>query len=296
MTDIKSNPIYQEACVLMEARKEKEIDIWKKKKLKQVKKDYANISDMLLSRYETTLEQYANTLKRAYASYQGATGDAQKERIVRKLVTTDRSNLSSVIQSMDSARKQAKGKPVAGKKSSWWKHALGYGTLLAALTGTLWYKNSKDQTQSTPSETDKVPERVEQRATGMVTKESSSRSLLGRLQSTSDQSMSHPSYVTEDDVFEAQKKALLQRNTISGLDVQGSANQAAIANNMAITAGAKRRINYDEQRMKVDTVESWEDVSRSVERTTGNLRGTIQQATGSVNAFRDFGRALRGRK
>ena len=310
MTDIKNAPFYQEICALMEAKKEKEIDTWKKTRLKQTKKDYSNVSDILLSRYETALDQYANTLKRAYSSYQGVQGPAQRERILRKLVTTDHKNLSNVIESLNSARTQNKGKTSKKNKSGWWKHVLGYGTLIAILTGVtgLLIKGDKNQTQSAPSETDKLPGRIENRInvpvarqgqtfTAMATQESGSRSLLGRLQSAVDQSMSHPSYVTDDVVFDAQVRALQQRNVISGLDVQGSANQAAIAANMASTAASKRDINYSEQRMKVDTMESWEDVSRSVERTTSNLRGTIQQATEGVHAFRGLGRAFRsGRK
>ncbi len=310
MTDIKSDPFYQEICALMEAKKEKEIDKWKTTRLKQTKKDYSNVSDILLSRYETALDQYANTLKRAYSSYQGTPGPAQRERLLRKLVTTDHRNLSDVVKSLNSARTQNKGKTSKKNGSGWWGHALGCGSLILALTGVtgLLIKGDKNKTQSAPSETDKLPGRIENRIntpvarqgqtfTAMATQESGSRSLLGRLQSAVDQSMEHPSYVTDDAVFDAQVKALQRRNIISGLDVQGSANQAAIAAKMASTAASKRDINYSEQRMKVDTMESWEDVSRSVERTMGNLRGTIQQATGSVNAARDFGRAFRsGRK
>ena len=113
-------------------------------------------------------------------------------------------------------------------------------------------------------------------------------SLLPRLQGAVEQSMEHPNYVTDERTFNAQVRALQQRNTISALDVQGARNQEQIADAMAGTAYSKRRINYEEQNMKVDTTGSWEDTAR-------NVKHTIQEGKETVHEIRGFFRALRGK-
>ena len=314
---------YKELSALVMGTSE-QLKKWEERELKKQKEETgAVVSALSFKRYEDALHTLAQQIAAGHRFYEGTVKKWDKTALKwakfpdthpeyrqmiyaledqKSLVSTEQKRLArekaAALRPAPRPKTKARTQP---KKANWWKR-LVVGT---ALVAGGWFGAKQISSDNTPQAGDKEGQRMEQRivgisqrpiSTGMVTQESSSRSLLGRLQSVSDQSMSHPSYVTDDAVFDAQVKALQQRNTISGLDVQGSANQAAIANNMANTAAAKRSINYNEQRMKVDTMESWEDVSRSVERTTGNLRGTIQQATGGVNALRDFGRAVRGRR
>ncbi|MGN0919341.1 MAG: hypothetical protein ACI4OR_01075 [Alphaproteobacteria bacterium] len=220
---------------------------------------------------------------------------AEQERMGREKAAAQRAPASQ-----KTASKAPVSKAPAPPKPNWWKRAV----LGTALVAGGWFGAKQMNSNNGPEAGDKPTQAMEQRVTVTqqrqgytlsATQTASGKSLLPRLQQSVDQSMANINQPMDNGSFNATVQGRWQRNVISGLDVQGSANQAAIAGNMARTAQAKRSINYEEQRMKVDTAESWEDVSRAVERTTGNLRGTIQQATDGVHALRDFGRAFRGK-
>lgn len=313
---------YKELSALVMGTTE-QLKKWEERELKKQREETgAVVSALSFKQYENALHTLAQQIAAGHRFYEGTVKKWDKSALSwakfpdthkeyrqmiyalenqKSLVSTEQKRLAREKAAALRPAPRPKAKASTPKKANWWKR-LVVGT---ALVAGGWFGAKQMSSDNTPQAGDKTGQRMEQRVvvshqaggyTVSATHTGSDGSLLPRLQQSVNQSMADVHSPMSDAAFNANVQGRWQRNVISGLDVQGSANQAAIANNMANTAAAKRRINYEEQRMKVDTMESWEDVSRSVERTTGNLRGTIQQATGSVNAFRDFGRALRGRK
>ena len=313
---------YKELSALVMGTKE-QLKRWEEQELKRQKEKVGRVvSVSSFRKYESTLNTLIQQIAAGQRFYKEAVDkwdktplswakfpDTHKEyRQMIYALETQKAIVSAEEKRMAREKAEAERpaprpapRASAPKKANWWKRAI----LGTALVAGGWFGAKQMNSNNGPEAGDKPSQSMQQRVTVThqahgytlsATQTGSDGSLLPRLQQSVNQSMADVSAPMNDAAFNANVQGRWQRNVISGLDVQGSANQAAIARNMANTAAAKRAINYEEQRMKVDTMESWEDVSRSVERTTGNLRGTIEQATGGVNAFRDFGRALRGRK
>ena len=315
---------YKELSALVKGTLE-QLKKWEEKELKAQRKAVgSSVSPTSFKKYEETLHTLVEQIAAGQRFFEGTVKkwdrtslpwasfpDTHKEYRQMIYALETQKALVAVEERRMAREKAAVERPVprpvspapkvsAPTKANWWKRAVIGGALIAGG----WFGAKQMTSQDAPKAGDKPGQAMEQRVTithqGQTqgytisaTHTGSNGSLLPRLQQSIDQSMADVHAPVSGASFDATVQGRLQRNVISGLDVQGSANQAAIANNMARTAAARRSINYDEQRMKVDTMESWEDVSRSVERTAGNVRGTIEQATGTVNAFRDLGRAFR---